>query len=247
MQVQTILDDGYVELKNYAEELKTSHSEEWASFIGKVGSEENALKYDSKAYFYTDSTDDESLRAKNYAETLVAYLEAFQKEEVCIAVTDHNYDHSCLLDALLDASKHSIVSVIGGVEINVQGVHVLALFDQPIYEKSSFSEGIKTFLSKIEIDSKLTNGALTVSNKSYTEVLSKIQENHGITIYPHCNSDNGLFQERGKTDRTHLGDQFNYQEFNILQGKNKSGGGRLLSYIASKSSDLTAGYCFITI
>ncbi|WP_460231546.1 TrlF family AAA-like ATPase [Aurantivibrio plasticivorans] len=244
--MQTILDDGYVELKNYADELKTSHSEEWASFIGKVGSEENALKYDSKAYFYTDSTDDEGIRAKNYAETLVAFLEAFQKEEVCIAVTDHNYAHSCLLDALLGASKNSIVSVIGGVEINVQGVHILALFDQPIYGKSSFSEGIKTFLSKIEIDSKLTNEALTVSNKSYTEVLSKIQENHGITIYPHCNSDNGLFQERGRTDRTHLGDQFNYQEFNILQGKNKSGGERLLSYIASKSSDLTAGYCYTT-
>lgn len=103
-----------------------------------------------------------------------------------------------------------------------------------------------TFLSKIEIDNKVTNGALTVSNKSYTEVLSKVQENNGITIYPHCNSDNGLFQERGKTDRTHLGDQFNYQEFNILQGKNKSRGERLLSYIASKSSDLKAGYCYTT-
>lgn len=246
LQVQTILDDGYIELKEYSEELKKSHSAEWKSFIAKIGSEKDALKFDSKAYFYTDSTDDERLRTKNYAKTVVAFLEAFQKQEVCIAITDHNYDHSCLLDALLDAAKNSIVSVIGGVEINVQGVHILALFDQPIYGKSSFSEGIATFLSKIDVDNKMTNGALTVSNKSYTDVLSKIKDNNGITIYPHCNSDNGLFQERGKTDRTHLGDQFNYQEFNILQGKGKSGGEKLLRYIASKSSDLTSGYCYTT-
>lgn len=246
LQVQTILDDGYVELKDYAEDLKTSRSDEWESFIAVIGSEEDALKFDSKAYFYTDSTDDERLRTKNYAKTLIAFLETFQKQEVCIAVTDHNYDHAYLLDALLDAAKNSIVSVIGGVEINVQGVHILALFDQPIYGKSSFSEGIATFLSKIDVDNKLTNGALTVSNKSYTDVLTKIKDNNGITIYPHCNSDNGLFQERGKTDRTHLGDQFNYQEFNILQGRGKSGGEKLLSYIASKSSDLTSGYCYTT-
>ncbi len=84
MQVQTILDDGYVELKDYAEELKASQPDEWESFVSKVGLEADALKYDSKAYFYTDSTDEVRLRAKNYAKTLIAYLEAFQKEEVCI-------------------------------------------------------------------------------------------------------------------------------------------------------------------
>lgn len=246
MQVQTILDDGYVELKDYAEELKSSNPEEWAVFISAVGSEADALKFDSKGYFYTDSSSDGRTRAKNYAKTFISFLEAFQREEVCLAITDHNYDHTYLLDALLDASKNSSINIIGGVEINVQGVHLLALFNSPIYGKQSFSEGIKTFLSKIEIDSKNTNGVLTVSNKSYTEVLSKIKENSGIAIYPHCNSDNGLFQERGKTDRTHLGDQFNYQEFNILQGKSKSVGDRLLGYIASKPSDLTSNYCYTT-
>ena len=135
LQVQTILDDEYIELKDYAEELKISQPDEWRSFIDKIGSEEDALKFDSKAYFFTDSTDEERLRAKNYAKTLISFLEAFQKEEVCIAITDHNYDHVYLLDALLVASKDSIVSVIGGVEINVQGVHLLALFNSPIYGK----------------------------------------------------------------------------------------------------------------
>jgi len=219
LQVQTILDDGYDELKNYAEGLKVSHPVEWSAFVDAVGSEEDVFKFDSKEYFYTVSTDDEKTRAKNYAKTFVSFLEAFHKDEVCIGITDHNYDHSHLLDALLNATKNSSVSLIGGVEINVQGVHILAFFGDVIYGKSSFSDGITTFLSKIDVDNKETNGTLTVSNKSYTEVLSIIKENDGISIYPHCNSSNGLFQERGKTDRTHLADQFNYQEFNILQGK----------------------------
>ena len=246
LQVQTILDDGYIELKEYAEDLKRTNPDEWAAFIKAVGSECNALKFDSKAYFFTDSADDEKIRARNYAKTFIAFLDAFHKEEVCVAITDHNYDHSCLLDALLDASKNSLANIIGGVEINVQGVHILALFAHPVYEQSGFSKGISTFLSKIDVDRKLTNGTLTVSSKSYTEVISHIKKNNGIVIYPHCNSDNGLFQERGKTDRTHLGDQFNHQKFNILQGKNKLGGDKLLAYIKSKSKDLTSGYCYTT-
>lgn len=246
LQVQTILDDGYIELKEYAEDLKRTNPDEWATFIETVGSECSALKFDSKAYFFTDSTDDEKIRARNYAKTFIAFLDAFHKEEVCVAITDHNYDHSYLLDALLDASKKSLANIIAGVEINVQGVHMLALFAHPIYGQSGFSKGISTFLSKIDVDRKETNGALTVSSKSYTEVISKIQKNNGIIIYPHCNSDNGLFQERGKTDRTHLGDQFNHQKFNILQGKNKFGGDKLLAYINSKSNDLTSGCCYTT-
>ncbi|RUO65405.1 hypothetical protein SAMN06297229_1192 [Pseudidiomarina planktonica] len=246
LQVQTILDDGYIELKDYAGELKASHPDEWAAFIAYAGTEEEVLKHDSKSYFFTDPADNEKVRAKNYARTFIGFLEAFQKEEVCIAITDHNYNHPHLLDALLDASRDSLVNVIGGVEINVQGVHILALFDQPIYGKGSFSEGITTFLSKIDVDSKETKGSLTVSNKSYTEVLRRVEEHHGIIIYPHCNSDNGLFQERGRTDRTHLGDQFNHQEFNILQGRSKLGGDKLAAYIESKSSDLRSGYCYTT-
>jgi ABC-type cobalamin/Fe3+-siderophores transport system ATPase subunit len=246
LQVQTILDDEYIELKEYAEVLEKSNPKEWDLFIEKVGSKCDALKFDSKEYFSTDSTDKPKVRAQNHAKTFIAFLEAFHKEEVCVAITDHNYDHLYLLDALLNASKNSKVNIIGGVEINVQGVHILALFEHPLYEKDTFSEGIATFLSKIEVDRKKTNGTLTVSNRSYTEVLNKINENNGITIYPHCNSDNGLFQERGKTDRTHLRDQFNHQDFNILQGKNKSGGDKLLGYIKSRDHDLTSKCCYTT-
>lgn len=246
LQVQTILDDGYVELKNYAENLKVHDADKWKSFIDAVGSEKDALKFDSKEYFY-NSSDDEKTRAKNYAKVFVSFLECFHKDEVCIAITDHNYDHSCLLDELLKASqKSSSVSIIAGVEINVQGVHILAVFGKLIYGQNCFSKGIKTFLTKIEVNNKLTDSVLTVSNKSYTEVLNLIKDSSGITIYPHCNSDNGLFQDRGRTDRTHLANQFNYQEFNILQGRDKTGGDKLLQYIASRSNELKSKCSYTT-
>jgi len=246
LQVQTILDDGYVELKDYAQDLKQSRPDDWKKFVEAVGSESKAIKYDSKEYFFTDTDDNEKTRTKNYAKVFIKFLENFNRDEVCIAITDHNYDHPYLLDSLINASKNSRVNIIGGVEINIQGVHVLALFPDVIYQKTTFSEGISAFLSKINIDSKQTNGSLTVSDSTYTDVLERIKKCNGIAIYPHCNSDNGLFQERGKTDRTHLADQFNFQEFNILQGKNKSSGDSLVAYIKTKPNELVSNYCYTT-
>lgn len=243
LQVQTILDDGYVELASYYEDLKQKKPDQWNAFIASVGSEELALKYDSKAYFHTDATDTPKMRAKNYASNFIAFLEAFIEGESCVAITDHNYDHDHLLDELKSAAQGKRISVICGVEINVQGVHMLALFNGKLYGKDTLSAGIKTFLTKINVDNKKTNNVLTVSNLSYNEVIREIIDNGGILIYPHCNSSNGLFQERGKTDRTHLADQFNCCDFNILQGKNKNACEKTQDYIGSNNA-LKSGSCF---
>lgn len=243
LQVQTILDDNYVELSSYYEDLKQKHPGKWSAFVESVGSEELALKYDSKAYFYTDATHAHKLRAKNYSNNLISFLEAFIEGEACIAITDHNYDHDHLLDELQAAAHGRKISVICGVEINVQGVHMLALFDSKLYGKETFSAGIKTFLSKINVDNKNTGHALTVSDQSYTKVISEVTGNGGMLIYPHCNSNNGLFQERGKLDRTHLADQFNYSEFNILQAKNKSISEKTEVFINSHGA-FKSGFCF---
>ncbi|HCF4204951.1 TPA: hypothetical protein NID94_003989 [Pseudomonas aeruginosa] len=243
LQVQTILDDNYVELSSYYEDLKQKHPDKWSAFVESVGSEELALKYDSKAYFYTDATDTPKVRAKYHSKNFISFLEAFVEGEACIAVTDHNYDHDYLLDELQVAAQGKRISVICGVEINVQGVHILALFNGKLYGKDTFSAGMRTFLTKINVDNKKTNDVLTVSNLSYNDVIREISENDGILIYPHCNSSNGLFQERGKTDRTHLADQFNYCDFNILQGKNKSACEKTQGYIDSNAA-LKSGSCF---
>lgn len=236
LQVQTILDDNYVELVSYYQELKQSRPDQWDIFVSSIGSEELVLKYDSKAYFYTDGTDAPKTCARNYARNFVAFLEAFTEGESCIAITDHNYDHDFLLDELKIAAQGKRVSVICGVEINVQGVHMLALFEDKLYAKDTFSAGLKTFLTKINVNNKKTGGVLTVSDLSYRDVLDEISKNDGILIYPHCNSSNGLFQERGKTDRTHLADHFNYGGFNILQGKNKIACDKTLEYIKTNAA-----------
>ncbi len=243
LQVQTILDDNYIELGNYYQELKVNYPDKWDTFIKKVGSESDALKFDSKEYFFTEALVSEKTKANKYASTFLAFLESFHDEECCIAVTDHNYDHSALLDAFIKAAKDSSIKVICGVEINIQGVHVLALFSKKLYGKATFSDGLNTFLTKVNVVNKKENGTLTVSDKSYTEVIDEIRNIGGIIIYPHCGSSNGLFQEKGKTDRTHLADHFNYQEFNILQCRNAEGCIKTAAYIAS-NPNLSSGSCF---
>ena len=243
LQVQTIIDDGYVELSKYSDELKVSHQSQWKAFTTSMGGEEYALKYDSKDYFYT-SKDDDKTKAVNYARNFIKFLEAFHGDEVCLAITDHNYDHPYLLGALLKASNGSRVSIIAGVEVNVGGIHMLLLFGDILFGKDNFSEGIKCFLSKINVDTKKVNNVLTISDRSYKDVLKLTSDNKGIVIYPHCNSDNGIFQERTKTDRTQLADHFNHLKFNILQGKNRKGGENIERLIKSRGKEIASSYCY---
>jgi len=244
LQVQTILDDDYISIKNYWEKLKEDFPENCKLLVQKIGSENNIKKYDSRTYFFTDSTDDEKIKSENYSKLFLNFLDIFNKEVGAVCITDHNYKHNILLDILVKESKKYNIKIIPGVEINIQGVHALIVWEKIFYNKSSFSESIKSFLSKINIDNKKENGHLTVCNKGYIEVISKIDETNGILIYPHCNSDNGLFQERGKTDRTQLADQFNHKEFNILQAKNKKSVVATDTYIKQKSQDLNSEYVF---
>ncbi|MBU1101437.1 MAG: ATP-binding protein [Bacteroidetes bacterium] len=236
LQVQTILDDGYVSIDTYWDDLKIKFAENCDKLVAAIGSEELVKKYDSKSYFFTESADSPKSRADNYAKLLLNFIDIFNENVGAICVTDHNYDHEHLLDALVRKSKGFNTKVIPGVEVNNQGVHMLVLFSEIPYGQDSFSAGVKTFLSKINIDNKKTNGTLTVSDKSYSEVLKIAKDIDALLIYPHCNSDNGLFQERGKTDRTHLADQFNAQSVNILQAKNLSSAIATSEYIKSNTN-----------
>ena len=247
LQVQTILDDGYIPLLNYYNELKTENPEKWELYISKVGGEENALKYDSKEYFF-GTTDDEETRCYNYVRNLFAFTETYNPDLGLIALTDHNYKHNCLLDVFLKYSNNSnsLLKVICGVEINVSGVHILALFGSIPYSKENMSKGIETFLSKIDVHNPKTDGVLTVSGKSVADVLEKITSLNGLFIFPHCNSDNGLFQERGRTDRTYLRDVYNLNPTILLQTRNKKDIDRLSSYIENKNDDLRSIPVFTT-
>src|SRR3989344_392503 len=130
LQVQTILDDDYVSIDSYWDELKKTHADECAELVKKIGTEELVKKYDSKSYFFTDTSDTEKKKTENYSKLLLAYIDTFHKNAGAICITDHNYDHSCLIDFLVKESEKTDIKVIPGVEINVQGVHILVLLSE---------------------------------------------------------------------------------------------------------------------
>lgn len=232
LQVQTIIDDGYVSLDTYANDLKKEDSGLWNEYVGKVGGETNALLFDSRTYF-NDSKIDIKERMRNYSRNLVAFVETYRPEIRALLVTDHNYDHDELIDSLVKYAEKAKIKIIPGVEINVNGIHILAYFDTIPYKKSTFSDGIKTFQSKIGIHTKLNDrGALSVTQAGILEVIDEIKKANGSLIYPHCNSDNGLFQERQKADRENLADIFNYADSIVLQTQNKKSADELKKYIA---------------
>ena len=243
LQVQTILDDNYVSIGSYWDTLKQDFPKKCETLINKIGNENLIKQYDSKDYFFNDINSNKKTKARNYAKLFLNYLDIFTEDIAAICLTDHNYDHEYLLDAFVYESENTNVKIIVGVEINLQGVHILVLLDKIPYEKQLYSEGIKTLLSKLEINNKKTDNSLTVSNKSYTDVLKIINEINSLIIYPHCNSDNGLFQERGRTDRTHLAAHYNAQKVNILQSRNKSGVDKTINFIKT-NRNLKSNYVF---
>ncbi len=233
LQIQTILDSGYKELKDYFQEIKAENPEKWDEFIDLVGSEEDALLFDSKAYF-TQANPSLRHRCDNYAKTLFSYLKVFSPHVRCVGVTDHNHLHDELMDSLIRSSATFDCKVLPGVEINADGVHLLVYFPHPPCEKSSYSEGIKAFLATLQIFNVKSGSAYSLAQGGLKEVIDKIARQHAIFVFAHCNSDNGLFQERGKTDRTHLAEIFNHTSPTILQTRSKAKAEELVAYIRTK-------------
>lgn len=236
LQVQTILDDRYESLSGYYQDLKSTKPREWESFCERVGGEDSALKFDSKEYFNNVDIPKQT-RCNDYARTLFAFLETFVPSLACVAFTDHNYLDTTLIDSLINYSSGVTCRGLAGVEINVEGVHLLVLFGGPPYGKPNFSEGIREFLSSIDVRERKTNGSLTICHKSLRDdVIDIVRKQKGIYIFGHCNSDNGLFQERGRTDRTVLADIFNTKRVALLQTASKRSADGLATYIGSNQA-----------
>jgi hypothetical protein len=242
LQAHTIFDDDYVSLGQYYKEIKQANPSGWQQYIAKLGGEDNALLYDSKGYF-TNTSISKQDKCLNYVRNYFAFIDIFNPELECIGISDHNYFDECLLDTFIDYSKKSRCNVIPGVEINCQGIHMLLYFHDNLYQKDNFSAGIHTFLIKFNINNhKNKEGALTTTSVDIKDVLDEVKKNDGIVIYPHCNSNNGLFQERTSTDRTHLADIFNHQKVNLLQSQNNQSLITVAELIKSKPT-LTSKYC----
>src|SRR3989344_6535677 len=116
-----------------------------------------------------------------------------------------------------------------------------ALFCSSMYIEP-FSEGIHTFLEGFDIHTRTKEGVLTATSANIKHILDEVKKNNGIVIYPHCNSDNGLFQERTKTDRTILAEDFNHQRVNLLQSLNHRSSIAVTEYIKSLDT-LKSKFC----
>ncbi len=236
LQIQTILDDRYEQLKTYYSSIKSADQKNWELFTQKVGGEDCALLYDSKEYFSNTKINLQE-RYANYVRTTFAFLEIFKPYLKLIGITDHNYYDDFLLDEFYNYSLKATCKVLCGLEISINGTHLLVFFEKPPYAKQKFSEGIKTFLTNIGVANPKKDAVLTISSKSIIDdVIPLIISLNGIYIFPHCNSENGLFQECSKTDRTYLSEIFNNKSRILLQFQSKD---KLLStsnYIASNPS-----------
>jgi predicted ATPase len=242
LQTQTILDDGYISLANYSEYLKTQNPTAWNQYIVKIGGEDNALLYDSKSYF-NDTNTPKKNRCVNYVRNYLAFIDAFCTDLECIGITDHNYFDDCLLDEFIEYTKKTRCKIIPGIEINCQGIHLLIYFPDKLYNKPTFSSGIHAFLTRFNINNRNNpDGSLTTTSADIKDIIDEVKKNNGILIYPHCNSNNGLFQERTSTDRTHLADIFNHQKFNLLQFQNQQSLLTVNDYIKSNHL-LTSNFC----
>jgi predicted ATP-dependent endonuclease of OLD family len=238
LQSQTILDDGYTSLASYSQELKDRQPQKWLEYIAKVGGEENALRFDSKEYF-ADGSVTKTERCRNYTRNLFAFLEVFSPEVACVGTTDHNYWDDELLDVLVEYSRKAKRTIISGVEINCNGIHMLLFFGKPPCSQANFSEGITTLLKRFDITGRKSGAVLTVTTHDPKKIIDQINNEDGLLIFPHCNSDNGLFQERGKTDRSVLADLFNHQKMNLLQSQNRQSMMAVAEYI-KKNEHLVA-------
>jgi predicted ATPase len=236
LQIQSILDDGYISLAECAEDIKKNDPTNWQRYVAKVGGEASALLYDSKAYF-NDVSVPKNERCVNYVRNFFAFVEVFRPELECIGITDHNYFDDSLLDVFIDYAKKSRCKVIPGVEINCQGIHMLLFFPTNLYAKETFSAGIHAFLMKFDINNPRNNdGALTTTTVDIKKIIDEVRRNGGLVIYPHCNSSNGLFQERTSTDRVHLAEIFNHQKINLLQSRHQQSSLTVAAYIKTNSS-----------
>ena len=246
LQVQTILDDDYISLDQYYNEIKAANLAGWQQFIAKVGGEGNALLYDSKTYF-NDSRVAKNERYVNYVRNFFTFIDVFCSELECIGITDHNYFDDCLLDIFIEYAKKSRCKVIPGVEISCNGIHMLLFFPVKLYEKETFSAGIHAFLMKFDINNrKNSDGAYTTTTVNIKEILDEVKKNGGITIYPHCNSSNGLLQNRNSINRTNLADIFNHQKINLLQFQHQQSSVAIAEYIKTNAALVSKFCCHIS-
>lgn len=137
-----------------------------------------------------------------------------------IAVTDHST--GAWVDDMKKAGKkyaerhETQFCVLPGVELNVGGVHVQAIFPDNVTTK-----GIALFLGKLDLVDDDFGKEGTLVDKTLSEVASIVHQKGGILIGSHCNSKNGVVDGlKGKTRQNAI-EAIDFLEINANQGRER--------------------------
>ena len=143
-----------------------------------------ALQVNPHHYSGTFRGQDNDGNASEYAKAIIE--KAVELGISVIAVTDHNSVRD--VPAFRDAAEFRGIHVFPGFEVySKEGIHILC-----IYPKDEDCERIGRYLGEFGI---LDPGpSYSPSNKSFDEILEKVEEQGGITIAAHATSNKGLLK-----------------------------------------------------
>jgi DNA repair ATPase RecN len=103
-----------------------------------------------------------------------------------LAITDHN-DVSGV-PAFRSAATARGIHIFPGFELSSsEGIHVLCIYSQAVEQHQ-----LERFLGEFGI--RNTTPSSDLSNKSFVDILGKVQEQGGVTVAAHVTNDSGLFK-----------------------------------------------------
>ena len=140
----------------------------------------------------------ETARREKFNADLIQHC--VENEIAVVAITDHNSGGA--IDNLLrkNESLNEPITILPGVEvISSEGIHILAIFNPSSSQRQNrwdtWDETIRHFLTAINMPQPafLADGNNTPATANYTaeDIISKIHEHDGVTIFAHATSTNG--------------------------------------------------------
>lgn len=166
-------------------------------FLSQIKLVDNGAKfYKTDLHFHTPESHDYKDKSIPYKDLVE---KAISKGINMIAITDHNTGTG--YKKMLKAANGTSLVVLPGVEITVEGIHILGIFP----EKDT-AEDVTYLLHNLKIKDKDMGKKETISNVelSIPKVLEEITNAGGIPIIAHTDSDKGLTKATKGRWRTEL-------------------------------------------
>ena len=141
-----------------------------------------ALQVNSAHYKKKYRGQNHGMNEEEYAKEIIRKCKELDIK--AIGITDHNNVDS--IDLFKNLAKDTGVFVFPGFEIGSnEGVHILCL-----YPPETTSDTLNRYLGAFEIHNTAPN--VELSQKSFSEILSVVEEKGGVSIAAHVTEERGL-------------------------------------------------------